>query len=369
MNRHYVSSGVPFSLGRTGEHLARAIVFDLRQWKNLYGEGEAELMARRSGETIMYPVPLDIVGDAAIWVVTERDVAIPGADGECELRYRKVDGTLAKSEIWSTSVRPSMEYEESEPPAETKPWIETLEQYIAQVMDWRESIEQTAKRAEEIAERTEDVADDVHKAEEARDSAGEYAEQARLAVNRVENMEIEVVTLSPGSNATAENRSDENSVKLLLGLPEGRAGYTPVKGVDYFDGADGYTPVKGVDYFDGKQGDPGYTPQKGVDYFDGKDGYTPQKGIDYFDGKDGADGYTPVKGVDYTDGKDGYTPIKGVDYFDGEKGESGVYVGSDTPPDGATVWIDPSGNPSSTEPWKFTLDNGTTVTKLVVVVG
>lgn len=37
-------------------------------------------------------------------------------------------------------------------------------------------------------------------------------------------------------------------------------------------GADGYTPVKGVDYFDGE---PGYTPVKGVDYFDGKDGVSP----------------------------------------------------------------------------------------------
>lgn len=36
------------------------------------------------------------------------------------------------------------------------------------------------------------------------------------------------------------------------------------------DGADGYTPVKGVDYFDGADGK------------DGSDGYTPQKGIDYF---------------------------------------------------------------------------------------
>lgn len=35
---------------------------------------------------------------------------------------------------------------------------------------------------------------------------------------------------------------------------------------------DGYTPVKGVDYFDGKDGEDGHTPQKGKDYFDGKDG-------------------------------------------------------------------------------------------------
>ena len=44
----------------------------------------------------------------------------------------------------------------------------------------------------------------------------------------------------------------------------------------------------------------GYSPQKGIDYFDGVDGYTPQKGIDYFDGNDG---YTPIKGVDYLDRK------------------------------------------------------------------
>ena len=36
-------------------------------------------------------------------------------------------------------------------------------------------------------------------------------------------------------------------------------------------GKDGYTPVKGVDYFDGKQGDPGYTPVKGVDYYTAAD--------------------------------------------------------------------------------------------------
>lgn len=47
----------------------------------------------------------------------------------------------------------------------------------------------------------------------------------------------------------------------------------------------------------------------------GKDGYTPIKGIDYFDGKDGKDGkdgYTPIKGIDYFDG---YTPVKSVDYM------------------------------------------------------
>ena len=62
--------------------------------------------------------------------------------------------------------------------------------------------------------------------------------------------------------------SDADGEKEFV-VTDGKDGYTPVKGKDYFDGEDGYTPVKGVDYFDGQDG---YTPRKGVDYFDGKDG-------------------------------------------------------------------------------------------------
>ena len=134
---------------------------------------------------------------------------------------------------------------------------------------------------------------------------------------------------------------------------KGEPGYTPRKGVDYFDGAkgdkgeDGYTPVKGIDYFDGEKGDkgePGYTPRKGVDYFDGEkgekgdkgepgakgekgdkgnDGYTPVKGVDYFDGDKGDKGEKGDKGDKGEPGADGYTPVKGIDYFDGAKGEKG----------------------------------------------
>ncbi len=52
----------------------------------------------------------------------------------------------------------------------------------------------------------------------------------------------------------------------------------------------------------------------------GKDGYTPQKGIDYFDGADGKDGYTPIKNIDYFDGKDGKDGINGIDGKDGKDG-------------------------------------------------
>jgi hypothetical protein len=86
-------------------------------------------------------------------------------------------------------------------------------------------------------------------------------------------------------------------------------------------GKDGYTPVKGVDYFDGVDGKDGK---------DGHDGYTPIKGVDYFDGVDGQDGAKGDKGDPFTyadftpeqlaslkgeKGDDGKTPEKGTDYY------------------------------------------------------
>ena len=47
------------------------------------------------------------------------------------------------------------------------------------------------------------------------------------------------------------------------------------------------------------KGEPGYTPVKGVDYFDGKDGKDGSNGKDGQDGQPGQDGYTPVRGTDY----------------------------------------------------------------------
>lgn len=95
-------------------------------------------------------------------------------------------------------------------------------------------------------------------------------------------------------------------------------------------GADGYTPIKGVDYFDGNDGaagEDGYTPVKGVDYFDGKDG---------MDGKNGANG---KDGVSVTHSWSGttltVTSASGTSSADlkGEKGDKG------DPGDGASVEI------------------------------
>ena len=310
MQRHYAAPNVPFSLGRVGEHLAREIVFDLRRWKKLYGEGEAQLMARRVGETVMYAVPLLVDGDTAIWRVANTDNAVPGEDGECELRYILEDGTLAKSEVWTVSVQQSMNYETSDPPVEARPWMDTLNEHIENVMELEEAVKETAEQAAAsagVAVSAEDAAAQSEKnsaasernaaaseenakasesaaaksaqnaaaseevaaesaknaatseenakasesaaaksaesagsaattAKDSADNASNCAEQAAGSVERIENMAVEAVTLDPGSAATVTKEQGEDAVKLVFGMPEGKPGYTPRKGVDYVDG-------------------------------------------------------------------------------------------------------------------------------------
>ena len=114
--------------------------------------------------------------------------------------------------------------------------------------------------------------------------------------------------------ATETYVNDAIRVIELTPGPVGPIGETGPKGED------GYTPIKGVDYFDGAPGTPG---KDGANGKDGKDGYTPIKGVDYFDGAPGEPGYTPVKGVDYFDGKDGADGAPGKDGKDGEPGPAG----------------------------------------------
>ena len=86
----------------------------------------------------------------------------------------------------------------------------------------------------------------------------------------------------------------------------------------------------------------------------GKDGYTPKKGVDYFDGKDGQDGYTPIKGVDYFDGKDGKDGLNGKDGEAGPQGPEGPQgprgETGEQGPKGETGATGPQGNPGAEGP-------------------
>jgi hypothetical protein len=124
-------------------------------------------------------------------------------------------------------------------------------------------------------------------------------------------------------------------------------------------GEDGYTPVKGVDYFDGKDGAPGANGKDGADGKDGKDGVDGAKGAD---GKDGASishywngtalvissasGTSP--GVDLKGAK-GDTGPQGTKGDKGDKGDTGSQgAGGPQGPKGDTGPQGPKGDKGDT---------------------
>ena len=120
-------------------------------------------------------------------------------------------------------------------------------------------------------------------------------------------------------------------------------------------GNDGYTPVKGVDYFDGVNGKDGSNGKDGtsvsvasvsesaadggsnvVTFSDGKT-LTVKNGKDGTNGQNGSDGKTPVKGTDYWTASDKNEIVTAVK------------------------------NSLAKENWTFTLEDGSSVTKEVYV--
>lgn len=85
-----------------------------------------------------------------------------------------------------------------------------------------------------------------------------WLDMANTKLNQADNLNISTTPIQNGVQIETTSKDGETTSTEVI------------NGINGIDGKDGYTPVKGVDYFDGKDG------------ANGKDGYTPQKGIDYF---------------------------------------------------------------------------------------
>jgi hypothetical protein len=111
----------------------------------------------------------------------------------------------------------------------------------------------------------------------------------------------------PSSGGNAENgfspiaKVEQTATGAVISITD-KDGTTTATITNGKDGKDGVPGEKGDKGDKGDPGEPGQKGEQGAQGEPGKDGYTPVKGVDYFDGspgKDGADGKTPVKGVDY----------------------------------------------------------------------
>lgn len=139
--------------------------------------------------------------------------------------------------------------------------------------------------------------------------------------------------------------------------PKGDKGDQGEQGPKGDTGPQGPRGIQGTQGIQGKKGDRGSPGEKGEKGEAGKDGYTPIKGIDYFDGQPGKDGYTPIKGIDYFDGAPGKDGANGKDGADGSPGEKG-----DTGPQGEKGEKGETGPQGPQGPQGHTGDNGATFT-------
>lgn len=184
MERFYAIPNTPVFLGRVGENKAREIAFDISQWLAVYGEGSVQLMARRAGETVMYPVPLTRDGNLAIWTVTAGDVAKAGRTGECELSYTPDSDTMVKSESWSTAVLPSMAGGVVDAPEAATAWIDALRKESAAVEQLAGGAEESAAAAAKSAVTAGSMAAAAAKSAEAAAGSASEAKTAKTSAQK-----------------------------------------------------------------------------------------------------------------------------------------------------------------------------------------
>ena len=137
MRTVYAQACIRFPLGKQGENEAVRVVWAgiVEEFRKLYGSGVFTLTAKRCGDAAAYPVAVSTEGGDVVWLVRAADVASPGS-GSCELTYT-VDGTVAKSQTWSTYVAASISGDApGEPPEEpAKAWFAAIQAQIGNLDD------------------------------------------------------------------------------------------------------------------------------------------------------------------------------------------------------------------------------------------
>ena len=160
--------------------------------------------------------------------------------------------------------------------------------------------------------------------------------------------------------------------------PQGPQGKKGEQGIQGERGPQGETGPQGQKGDPGEKGDKGDTGEQGIQGIPGPTGATGPQGEP---GKDGVNGVTPHVGsngnwfIGETDtgipatGPAGGQGLPGAPGDDGKDGSSGVWTGTEAPPDDSyNVWIDPTGTATGYEEWVFELAYGSTVTKKVVIL-
>lgn len=221
MDRYYAVYNTPVFLGYVGEDEAREIAFDVSAWRETYGDGVIQLMARRPDENYMYPVHLTEDGKYVLWTVREADVAIHGQTGECELSFVSRDGVLVKSQIWQTYVYVALCADCSTPTAPEQSWLDAWRREVSAASGVVGQLQTSLQQAEESAgiagtraasaSRSAETA--LSAATDARTSAGEAAAGAEAAAESAS--EAETSANASAASATESALSAEEAARSL----------------------------------------------------------------------------------------------------------------------------------------------------------
>lgn len=136
-------------IGYAGENEAREIAIDICQLVRTWPDLRPELVARRPGETDVYPCKTSVEDGVLVWTVTGADTAKSG-EGEARVYMLDGEGKIAKSRIVKTLIRGGMEGEmREEMPDASAPWVESVTQAGAEA---KASAEEAKAAADSVPE-------------------------------------------------------------------------------------------------------------------------------------------------------------------------------------------------------------------------
>ena len=226
MEVYRVKTGSILPLGKQGENMARKIQFDISRWIGTFGPGTVQLLHQRSGDDAPYPVAVEKDGTQAIWTVTSADTAAAGT-GRAELQYY-VGDALAKSETWMTKVLATLGPAGETPPEAQQGWVDQVLQAGTVATEAAEKAANAAVRQPIVGGNGNWWTWDLE--------AGAYVDTGIYSGGDApyigDNGNWYVGQTDTGVAATGPQ-----GIQGETG-PTGAAGYTPVRGTDYWTAED-----------------------------------------------------------------------------------------------------------------------------------
>lgn len=267
-------------LGYQGENKVRTIDIDMTAWLEEYPGSKVALMVKRPDEDVYYPAGR-MEGNVLLWVIDRADRQYAGR-GEAQVILKGADDIELRTRVVKTKISPSLSGTEVEAPPPHATWV-------GDVLDAAAQAEAAVEKMPSIGENGNWFGWDA--------AAGAYVDTGKPSKGKdgISPL-VEVTPITDGHRVTITDANGSKSFDVMDGDGSGGSGNGGEDGGYYIpavvDAILSWTPSKygmpDVPSADikGPKGDAGYTPVKGKDYFDGKDGDTPVKGTDYWTAAD-----------------------------------------------------------------------------------